>query len=168
MRFRTVPYSEAEHASFVFSEIRRSAHKWPYTLPGVLGHVVEDRFVELARRCIVSNPRGCVVTLADSEDDLYLGYCLVAGPQRICHCYTKYSLRHLGVCTDTLSALGLDFAEPIGVELWSPAASRICQKGYRLFPVVTEQRNKHEQKPRGEPSRFTGGASGTKLHSRNT
>lgn len=151
MKFATQRFDPDRHSAFVYSEVRRAAMKFPYSLPGVLEHVMQHRLSELVRRAITVNPRGSLVAVADDDPDLFLGFVVSPGPQQICFAYTKYALRHQGICTETCAALGVDLSLPTSVQIWSPAASRIAAAGYRIYPAIPSERdNGNREQTAGE------------------
>jgi hypothetical protein len=129
-----------EHQRFVYDAVRKRAYDWPYTGADTYW------LVESVRRCLVSNPRGCL--LAKSPDDFY-GYVLSDGPQSLVFAYTKYALRgpgafaapigtphaHEPVCGSLCSAVGVDLSLPTSVRIWSRAASKIAARGYPIYPL---------------------------------
>ena len=142
-----IPYDHTsnEHTKFVFNAVRKRAHDWPYTPSDELW------LVELARRCILRNPRGCVLATDPSDSDLFYGYALTE-PGIVTMAYTKDALRgpgafdaaigtpatHAPVCSTLLDHVGIDVSGIVGVRIWSRAASKIAARGYRLVPMPPE------------------------------
>lgn len=136
------PANEA-HVRFVFDAVRKRSYDWPWTRSD------ERLLVDTCERNLVSNPRGCLIAHAPDDADLFYGYVLTDGPQLVTFAYTKDALRgpgafnapvgtpvaHAPVCTSLLSAAGTDVSKTTAVRIWSRVASRICERGYPLFPV---------------------------------
>lgn len=138
------PSSEA-HTSFVFNAVRKRAYDWPYTRSD------EGWLVDVARRCVLRNPRGCLLAVDSDDSDTFYGYVLTE-PGIVTMAYTKDALRgpgafdapvgtppaHAPVCSTLLDAAGIDVSGLIQVRIWSRAATKIAMRGYRLVPVWTE------------------------------
>jgi hypothetical protein len=138
------PGSES-HTAFVFDAVRKRAYDWPWT-PGDMNYLID-----LARRAIMKNPRGCVMAVAPSDPDLFYGYVL-SEPGIVTMAYTKDALRgpgafdspvgtppaHAPVCSTLLDHVGIDPSGAIQVRIWSRAASKIAMRGYRLVPMAPE------------------------------
>lgn len=120
------------HQNFVFREASNAAAKWR-------GNPNPSGCVEIVRRAIVSNPRGCLVAVMPEDHDLFAGFLICSGPQRIAYAYVKYPLRRMGVASMLATLAGIDLSKPTGLAIWTPAASRIAAAGYRLYPETEER-----------------------------
>lgn len=47
--------------------------------------------------------------------------------------YVKYEYRRVTLAKRVLSTIGMQLSEPIWVTFWTPACSRLVDKGYLLF-----------------------------------
>lgn len=134
-----------EHNKFVFNAVRKRAYDWPYRRED------EQWLVDVCRRCITANPRGCVLATMPDDPDTFYGYVLTE-PGIVTMAYTKDALRgpgafdapvgtpqtHAPVCSTLLDHVGIDVSSLIQVRIWSRAASKIAMRGYKLVPLAPE------------------------------
>lgn len=120
-----LPYDAAAHVGFIRDVLRSLTGEWPHQdkEPGVL-----------FAHCLSAWMPEPTMLQVGAE---VVGWAISPAPQRLAYAYVNHPARRRGVMTAALLAMGFDLAQPIALDLWSRAASRIVERGsWRLFPTV--------------------------------
>lgn len=127
------PVKTRAQNEFLFSSVRSRAGRFPYRCetPSALERMV--------RREIVQGATARYVHPEIAPDNM-MG-CFVIRPRQVIWAYMKEPFQGQGIMTAILEEYGITFGGvPIPVMVWSAAASRIAERGYRIYPMVPPTR----------------------------
>lgn len=144
-------------------QVTKVGYKWPYAHPGSRclcppysprgtcrcpTYVTAGWLASVVRsHCY----RGKVAYFPEDPETVVSAVVLSAACE-IVWAHTEFSLRQMGICGELCKELGLDFSKPVGVLIWTPSASRVAARGYRIYPVPFEpegERSNDEERDRG-------------------
>jgi hypothetical protein len=129
------PVKTRQQAEFLFRSVRERAGHFPYahTAPSVLEHMVRREIVQGATARYVH---------PEADPGSFMG-CFVIRPGKVVHAYMKEPFQAQGIMSAALSEYGIRFEMPTPVLIWSAAASRIAEKGYRIYPAIPVPHGRH-------------------------
>lgn len=142
--FKIRAYDPARDEATVSRQVARHGYRWPYAHPGAHeSNAAAGWLVDVVLNGVKTG-RGAVAYL-EGEEESRLSLALVTGRGEIAWAHTQFPFRQMGLGTSLCNFLGLDFAKPVGVLVWTPAASRIAARGYRIYPVPFEPNGKKSE-----------------------